>query len=158
MENQVSMTINFDERFKGRKSSNWHIKEGSYFRNQILIRTHRHYPLDSWNFDGIISFNFMLENLTKCKNLGIIFWSNWSILRSKMFTAPADEIYDSILLIGRTLIYNLKLRFKSANPWLKFSLGRYFGWFPIILKLLLRNVFTALGVMAFIQFGTFLLG
>ena len=59
--------------------------------------------------------------------------------------------------IGRTLLYNIELVFKSANIGLQIILGKYFGRLPRRLALLVSNIFPALVLLSIIQFGTFLL-
>ena len=103
----VIMTIKFGAIFKCRRSINWRIKVGSYFRNQILICTQRLSPLDSWNFDGIIPFTFTLEDFTNCKYLGIIFGANRNILRSRRFYGFSRCKACFNLPIVRTLLYNI---------------------------------------------------
>ena len=125
--------------------------------NHILIWSQRLSPLDSWNFDGIISSTFTLDYLTNCKYLGLIFGSNRSILQSRRFYdfVRCKECFN--FLIGRNILCNLELGFKCANLGLQLILGRYFVRLPVILALYVSNIFPLLGIMPFILFGVFLL-
>ena len=132
-------------------------REDPILSNHILISTQRLSPIDSWNFDVIISFTFRLEDLTNCKYLVLIFGANRSILLIRRFSVFSRRKECFNFLIGGTLLYNLELGFKRDNLGLQLILGRYFGRLLRRLVLLVINIFPVLELLTLIQFGTFLL-